>query len=181
MAVAPLLVLSGSPGGGKTTVAALLATRWERGVHLVGDELWRWIRSGFVPPHLPESHAQNVVVARALGAAAAEYAAGGFGVVLDTIVAPWALPEVAARPHALGIDVHYVVLRPRLHVALDRAASRDAGDLTDPAVVEQMWHAVADLGPYEHHVVDPSDLTVEEVVDAVWARLVDGSCRTLPR
>jgi cytidylate kinase len=170
-----LLVLSGAPGSGKTTVAALVADRFERGVHLVGDEHWRSIRSGFVEPHLPEAHEQNILVARSLGAAAAEYAAGGFGVVLDTIVLPWSLPLVIERSVSLGVEAHYLVLRPPLAVALERACARDAAELPEPAVVEQMWRALGDLGRYEGHGLDTCDLSIGATVDAVWARLHDRS------
>ena len=49
-----VLLLTGPPGSGKTTVARLVATDAPRPtVHVTTDEFYRAIRTGFVPPYLP--------------------------------------------------------------------------------------------------------------------------------
>src|SRR6266511_1875381 len=79
-----VLLLTGSPGSGKTTVAALVATDAARPtVHVTTDQFYRAIRTGFVPPYLPESHRQNEVVVDAIVAAVTAYARGGYDVVVD--------------------------------------------------------------------------------------------------
>jgi hypothetical protein len=48
--------------------------------------------------------------------------------------------------------------------------------LSDPAVVEQLWRAFADLGALEDHAIEISERqTVEETADLVARRLRAGA------
>jgi hypothetical protein len=105
-----LIVLTGPPGAGKTTVAAILAQRYTPAVHLHSDDFWRFIRNGAIPPYLPEAHEQNSVVISALAGAAATYTAGGYHVIVDGIVGPWFVDRFCAALDPAPGQVHYVVL-----------------------------------------------------------------------
>jgi len=71
----PVLILTGPPGAGKTTVAAELVARSPRAVHLESDRFFHFIRSGYVEPWRPESADQNRVAMRIVAEAAAGYTA----------------------------------------------------------------------------------------------------------
>lgn len=51
-----VVVLTGPPGAGKSTVARVLADRFMPSVHLHTDDFWHYIRRGWIAPYLPEAH-----------------------------------------------------------------------------------------------------------------------------
>lgn len=135
--VAPgLLVVTGPPGSGKSTVSEALADRWEPSVLVEGDAFFRFLRRGMIPPWLPESHAQNDTTVRAAAAAAGGFAAGGMAVVYDGVIGPWFLPTFARLAGVAVLD--YVVLLPPAEVCLRRVETRTGHGFTDLAAAQHM-------------------------------------------
>lgn len=163
-----ILLLTGPPGAGKTTVAGLVARSFERGVHLKGDDFFHAIVSGYVPPWLPESHEQNQVVIEAIAVAARAYALGGYQVVLDGLVTPWFLDAFMDHVFHPDLELHYVVLRPTEATCVARAAARGDGELTQTGPVRTMYEPFRDVGTYERQLLD----TTGEAPAATAARVI---------
>jgi len=167
-----VIILTGPPAAGKTTVAALLAGDASvPTVHLTTDLFYRCIRTGFVLPFLPEAQRQNEVVIEAIVAAVATFARGGYDVVVDGILGPWFLPPFRAMAEQHGLAMSYVVLRPDLDTTLARARERTGAELKDHEAITGLHRAFTRLGELEQHVIDTSDLdaarTTAEVRRAV--------------
>jgi len=163
-----VLILTGSPGSGKTTTSRALAL--EPGspkVHLHSDDFWHFIKNGAIAPYLPEAHDQNRAVIDVLAKAANGYAAGGFFVVVDGIIGPWFLPPF----RAVTVPLHYVVLRPALDVAIQRCQERGGDTLTDPEPITALYQQLAALAELERHVLrtdgDSPQETLKKVIEAV--------------
>jgi predicted kinase len=161
-----VLVISGPPGAGKSTVARALAARLAQAVLVRGDDVLACVVSGFIPPWDPASDRQNLSAVAATAATAREFAAGGFPVVVDAVLGPW---HLGAFADALGQPFAYVVLRPSKTVTVDRATGRGSSALTEVGPVEFMWDKFANLAEHENHVIDTSGLDESATVDAVLA------------
>src|SRR5580700_8843176 len=133
-----MIIVTGPPGAGKSTVARMVADQFHFSVLLIGDDFHHFIRRGYRPPWQGESESQNEVVIDATAAAAAAYAVGGYLVVVDGIIGPWFLERwLSHLPNEL--PVHYIVLRPSKEVALQRAIERSGNrDLVNPEPITFM-------------------------------------------
>lgn len=170
-----VVVLTGPPGAGKSTVSPLLADALYPSVHLHTDDFWGAIRQGFVPPYLPHAHRQNTTVLTVIAQAAFGFATGGYQVVVDGVVGPWFLDAFRREARATGAPLHYVVLRPDLETTLHRATGRGPGALTDPEPVRALHGQFAELGDLERNVLDSSGLDPQTTAKTVLGCLLRGA------
>jgi cytidylate kinase len=177
-----VIILTGPPGAGKTSVAALVAGDAARPtVHLVTDSFYRAIRTGFVLPYLPGSARQNEVVIDAIQASVTAFARGGYDVVVDGIVGPWFLGPFRAAAERDHLQTSYVVLRPTLEVTLSRARERADDELKDVGAITGLHEQFASLDELEHHVIDTSDLDERQAAAEVRRAVASGRYRLARR
>lgn len=171
-----VLILTGPPGVGKTTVAGLLAQRAERFVHLEADRFFFFIKSGFIEPWDPASDEQNQLAMGTAAAAAASYAAAGYETVLEGIVIPrWTLGVIRATLEAASVPTAYAVLRAPHSVCADRVHEREGDpDLFEPGVLAAISSEFDNLGEFERHAIDVADMDAEEAAAAVAGRFDGG-------
>lgn len=172
-----IIVITGSPGTGKTTTASIVAKEsdMDKSVHMHTDDFFHYLSKGAIPPHLPESNKQNLVVIEAFLEAAKRYARGGYDVIVDGIVGPWFLEPWKALAQE-DYEVHYIVLRASKKETMKRAVERSKLDRkTNIELVETMWEQFPGLGIYESNVIDTTTFTIKDTVSAIKERVACGT------
>jgi predicted kinase len=177
-----LLLLTGAPGCGKTTIAPLVADRAPLSACLDLDWFFAKLRSGALEPWREEAHQQNRVVLSAAASAVATFTAGGYFTVADGILNPFMLDLFVTACEPLGIELNYAVLRAPLAVVLSRVQARTtepqhAGALSDATVVQALWNGFETHGVDDRHHVDSSALSPEVIAEEIYRRCVEGELR----
>ena len=132
-----IILLTGVPGAGKTSVADALAPMFPRSAHVEADALRACIRQGRVNPGgspSDEADRQLELVTRMTAEVANQLFADGFTVIVDDVVVTRGRLDgylAALR----GAPLHYVLLAPSREVVLERDQRR-----SDKSVAEQyLW------------------------------------------
>jgi predicted kinase len=148
-------LITGPQGAGTTTLAAVVARSFERGVHIEGDAFLRFVVTGraeMSPDASDDALAQLRLRYALAHHTAQQYEQAGFTVVVDDVVAGPLLREVAPK------YAHVVVLFPPEVVVAARAGQRHT-----PWVYRLFADATPRLGTW----IEDSRLTPEQTAAAI--------------
>ena len=175
-----IVILSGSPGTGKSTIAQMLAEEsvYDKAVHIEVDDFWQSIRKGYIHPWMDGSGDQNQTVAEAVAAGARVYSQGGYEVFAAGTIGPWFLEPWMDIAKA-GADVRYIVLRPDEETTVMRATTRQQREFfpLDVGAIRDVWKSFTNMGRYESFVLDTTGQSIEESVTLIKRSLSENRFR----
>jgi hypothetical protein len=168
---ASIILLSGPPGAGKTTVAAaMVANAPEAKVaNIEGDKFWFFAAKGGGGPR-----ELSPIVMPAMIGAALPYARAGFTTIVDFTIGPWFLPAV--KPAAQDVALDFVILCPSLAECKRRAGGRTEG-VIDYAPYVELHEAFAQFPGFDRHMISDDAPSAEETAARIWTGVRDGAFR----
>jgi cytidylate kinase len=170
--VRPVVVIAGVPAAGKSTVAELLARRFERGVHVRGDVFRRMVVAGReeMTAEPSEEAVRQLQLRYRLGAETANaYHRASFAVVVQDVIIGPALTGYVAAIDASPVVV--VVLAPDPEVVAQREAAREKTAYREGfAGAIELDKALRDETPPIGLWLDTSEQTPDETVDDIVER-----------
>jgi len=181
-----VVVLSGPPGAGKSTVSrALLGTpAWSApsAVFIEGDTFWTHFArgagagAGAGAGHRGADQAVRFRAAMtAMLAAALSYAMFDFDVLLDFSIPPWFLDTARTMAAKRGVPLAFVVLLPDKRVCAARAAARAEGAVADYEARFGSFYADFAAAPAPNLLVPDASANAEAVAGAVQDGLARGA------
>jgi chloramphenicol 3-O-phosphotransferase len=170
---APIFLITGTPGSGKSSVARALLQRFEFGLHLPVDDLREFVVSGIahpVPDWTAETGRQFQLARESMAWTARLYAKNGFAVVIDDVISSKDVASFLA-PKFTEFEFHKILLQPQLEVALERNRTRNNKNF-DPSLLEDAikhihaWMSAQEL-PNDWLCIDSSNMSLEQTVNLI--------------
>lgn len=186
-APAPVLLLTGPAGAGKTALADLYArTRQDRAVHLSLDDVRDRVKAGYANPEdgwNDFTQQQYDLARRNCALSARLYTADGYTCVIDDAVFPdWPQVSLQRWLDDLGdLKVGLVLVTARPQFLARRNAARSGHRQLDPATVQLIHDRMTGWRDHGIPTIDTSELTLDEAVDALDQLVASGQAFTTLR
>lgn len=175
MPTAPIFIINGSPGSGKSTLSYGLMQRFPKGVRISVDDLREWVVSGIAHPleWTEETGRQFRLALLVACDAAKRYSEAGFAVTIDHCQHCSQIDQLV-EPYETEGAWHKVLLLPGVDACLERNRTRTNKEFDYKVLEPTITMLCAEFDEESRRcegweILDTSSLSIDETVDALLA------------
>jgi adenylate kinase family enzyme len=171
-----VLILTGPPASGKSSVAEALAERYDRVAHIDVDRLRHLVTpTGYAKPGRPEYLRQRHLAIRNACVLTRNFLDERFGAIIDDVLDESSfLPVYEGELRGVSASVHLIQLLPSLTICQAREMQRSGGKSPASWVEADYERYKANVMHLPGAVVDNSDLTPYGTADKLQALTTSG-------
>jgi ribosomal protein S18 acetylase RimI-like enzyme len=174
--MADILILTGPPAAGKTSVGLALADRYDRVAHLNLDVIRRFITpTGYASPRRPDYLRQRLLSIKNAAALSVNFIQERFGVIIDDVLDESDfLPAYLRDLAPAAAEVHLIQLLPSAEACIERDMERRKAVRPLSTIRTDYEHYVRQAESLPGSRIDSTALTVEATADRVQALTTSG-------
>lgn len=168
----PIVLLSGPPGSGKTTVAKELVKISSGPVaYIEGDKFWSFFAKDWEDMGTRKNFR---IVMRSVTAAAIPYALNEYETIVDFSIPPGFLETAIKMAKFRELPLDYVIIRPDQEICARRAATRAEGPITDYEHLKEFYDS---FGTMQKHIIYDNEGDAETIAAHIREGLDEGIFR----
>ena len=158
-----LIILSGPPAAGKSTIGEKLALAFPRSVNFSLDDIRHFVKNGYVAPwNDTEEEGQSTLATTVAIAMIKQYLAKNFVVIIDDVI-----DDQGVKVYKDQLDeIQAFLLLPRLKILKERDARRTPAKQMGSRV-EELYREIAAKKYELLQIIDSSDQAPEETVTLI--------------
>ncbi len=161
-----VIVISGTPGAGKSTVSKALAEKFSKSAYIAVDDFWEMIVGGNVAPWDPDGPKLFKTIEKNYLALTKNFLEEQYVVIIDGVMGD---EQVKSYNDIFG-DVYGYLLLPSLETLKKRDAIRPPENQW-PDRIDALYPQFADVPHPVLHVIDSTEQSVEETVNVILEKL----------
>ena len=162
-----VIIITGPPGSGKTTISNILATSVKKGAAIHVDDLRSMIKAGYENPWTKNEEAKKQLLLAATNACtiAKNFIENGCDVFIDDVVLSEEMQDAYIK--ILGEKTNFFLLLPPKEILLKRDSSRNPGEVMGKRAEELHNKFTAKKKHNTWKIIDNSHQTPKETAKLI--------------